>query len=202
MQQYFDGDSLGARTSSVASRIERSDDDGQTWTTVVDAPSPVASADDVRAPLNRVAWYRVVAVSALGVEATTAPVQVATPCGDVWLEGEDGRRARIRTNLRLAKGWGQEAVAPVYYGQAYGESHYGDGRTDDVTVTGTLIAGEGLEQDLASLLRGQDVYYRDPRGAAWWAQLAGRFTDDSDWIERTEISVPLTRVLGGGDDES
>ena len=70
-----------------------------------------------------------------------------------------------------------------------------------MTVTGTLIAGEGLEQDLASLLRGQDVYYRDPRGAAWWAQLAGRLTDDSDWIERTEISVPLTRVLGG-DDES
>ena len=198
--EYFDGDTIGPRVSPATARLERSDDDGRTWATVADQLDPGGGADDHRAPLNRHVLYRAIAISALGVETASDPVEAHTPSGDAWLEGEDGRRARIRTNLKLGKSWGHEAIAVAYYGQDYPTSHYGRALSDRVTITGTLAAGEDLEQDLASLLRRQDVFLRDPRGAAWWAQLAGDYTDDSDWIERAEVSIPLTRVMGADDD--
>ena len=154
---------------AAAGRLERSDDDGATWVPVPTAGVLPTTANDFTAPLNALPLYRAVSATAIGVEAASAPVTVATPSQDVWLTGRDGTMARVRLDIDLEPTWGHD-LAMEDYGREDRVAHFGRGLPLDVSVSGRLIAGYGLSTRWQHFLR-QHVYYRDPTGNAFWAAL-------------------------------
>lgn len=179
-------------TPTTAGRFERSTD-GATWQPVPGAALP-ATARDEQAPLGATVRYRAVAVSDLGVEAYSAPADVATASGTVWLVGEDHTTVRLRLEPTLSVDMGADATLEVYLGRETPEAHHGPERPVRVAVSATLV-GDDLEQDFAGL-HGQDVFYRDPTGRAWWAAVTGLAVTQSR-NDLAQIALTVEKVTHG-----
>ena len=193
----------GASTTSTA--IDRSVDDGDTWTRVGVGPGGTGTRtiQDQLAPTGLVGvLYRAVAITNLGVEAYSASVAVTTrPANDVWLVGADGTRCRVYSNIRLDASLGQDVVTEQYYGHAKPTAHYGDQRPVKIGISGTLRRGEGLEDDWAGLL-GQPVHYRDPDGRHGWGTLdATGVNQSSEWTEERQITATWEATTYDPDDD-
>lgn len=164
--------SKGPRQDAVDhNRIERSIDGGRTWQTIADGLGIGPDLNDNRVPLNQAAAWRAVAVTPLGVEAISDELHLATPSQWVWLVGEDGTGVTLRHNLGLSREHGHHRVVEHYLGRGSPEVHWGEGRPTKVAVSGALIDGHGIDQDL-SLLLGRPLHYRDPEGVALWIALS------------------------------
>lgn len=193
----------GASTTSTA--IDRSVDDGDTWTRVGVGPGGTGTRtiQDQLAPTGLVGvLYRAVAITNLGVEAYSSSVAVTTrPASDVWLVGADGTRCRVYSNIRLDASLGQDVVTEQYYGHDKPTAHYGDQRPVKIGISGTLRRGEGLEDDWAGLL-GQPVHYRDPDGRHGWGTLdATGVNQSSEWTEERQITATWEATTYDPDDD-
>jgi hypothetical protein len=193
----------GASTTSTA--IDRSVDDGDTWTRVGVGPGGTGTRtiQDQLAPTGLVGvLYRAVAITSLGVEAYSASVAVTTrPANDVWLGGADGTRCRVYSNIRLDASLGQDVVTEQYYGHDKPTAHYGDQRPVKIGISGTLRRGEGLEDDWAGLL-GQPVHYRDPDGRHGWGTLdAAGVNQSSEWTEERQLTATWEATTYDPDDD-
>ena len=193
----------GASTTSTA--IDRSVDDGDTWTRAGVGPGGTGTRtiQDQLAPTGLVGvLYRAVAITNLGVEAYSASVVVTTrPANDVWLVGADGTRCRVYSNIRLDASLGQDVVTEQYYGHEKPTAHYGDARPVKIGISGTLRRGEGLEDDWAGLL-GQPVHYRDPDGRHGWGTLdATGVNQSSEWTEERQITATWEATTYDPDDD-
>ena len=193
----------GASTTSTA--IDRSVDDGDTWTRVGVGPGGTGTRtiQDQLAPTGLVGvLYRAVAITNLGVEAYSSSVAVTTrPANDVWLVGADGTRCRVYSNIRLDASLEQDVVTEQYYGHDKPTAHYGDQRPVKIGISGTLRRGEGLEDDWAGLL-GQPVHYRDPDGRHGWGTLdATGVNQSSEWTEERQITATWEATTYDPDDD-
>lgn len=187
------GDSLAdpPTADTVSNRIERTVDGGLTWTVVADDIAPDSGAEDRRCPLNTTVQWRAVAISALGVEVAGEPVSLDTDSGAVWLEGENGATIAVRLNLEPGISRQHEVVTEQYLGHAKPTAHFGAARPVTASITGDLIDGYGMEQDLGAVL-GQIVWYRDPLGNAFAGAITDRGVDASarsQGVHRVTFSV-------------
>ena len=153
---------------AVAGRVERSDDAGLTWAETWEISDDEA-VDDWSVPTNAAPWYRGIAITALGVEAASEPVQVDTPSQFVWLRALDGQMARVELNLDLDVRLGHASTVEDY-GRERPVAHFGRPRPVEVGVSGELVAGHGLEVNWSAFL-GRHVHYRDPASNAFWARV-------------------------------
>ena len=181
----------GASTTSTA--IDRSVDDGDTWTRAGVGPGGTGTRtiQDQLAPTGLVGvLYRAVAITNLGVEAYSSSVAVTTrPANDVWLVGADGTRCRLRANIKLNVTDSQDVVSEQYYGHDRPTAHYGDARPLKIGITGTLCRNTGIDHDWTGLL-GQPVHYRDPDGRHGWGTLdASGIQQSSEWTEERAITA-------------
>jgi hypothetical protein len=179
---------------TATNRVERSDDGGDTWVTVAEGIEPDGGLTDWQVPLNSDVLYRPVAVSALGAEAIGEPIGATTSSMRVWINSDGETATWIAGNLDLSPDYGVEQETVRYYGRAYPVTHYGEGRTLTVDVSGRETATLGIGQDHTVHL-GHDVFYRDPAGRAWWATTAGISLPQSRASSR-EVSLTVTRVEG------
>ena len=161
-----------ATDEAVANRIERSANGGLTWVPLIDGLGVNAGWEDRSVPLNSSALYRAVAITELGVEAASEPLEVATPDAKVWLDGEDGISLYLYASLSLSAKYDVERVSEQYYGRTKPTVHYGDARPVSVSVGGVVPGSYGADQ-IYTLLLGQDVFFRDPEQRAWWGSVEG-----------------------------
>lgn len=179
---------------TVSNRVERSDDGGDTWVVVAEDVEPDGGLTDWQVPLNTDVQYRAVAISELGAEAIGEPIGATTSSMRVWINTDGETATWIAGNLDLSPDYGVEQETVRYYGRAYPVTHYGEGRTLTVDVSGREIATLGIGQDHTVHL-GHDVYYRDPTGRAWWATTPGISLPQSRATSR-QVSLTVTRVEG------
>lgn len=184
------GPGVAATTSN---RVERSGDAGMTWETVADGLAVDATTEDPLPPFRPGLLFRAVAISELGAETASDPVELDTPCGDLWLTGEDGAACRIELDLALQVSYGHTRVIEDYYGQPLPEAHYGEGRPVQWQISGALLKGQGLEQDWRTLL-GQDCYLREPGGDAMWVSLQA-ISHSSQWVAERSIQLTADAVV-------
>lgn len=177
---------------TVANRVERSDDGGDTWMIVAEDVEPDGGLTDWQVPLNTDVQYRAVAISDLGAEAIGEPIGATTSSMRVWINSDGETATWIAGSLDLSPDYGVEQETVRYYGRAYPVTHYGEGRTLTVDVSGREIATLGIGQNHTVHL-GHDVYYRDPTGRAWWATTAGISLPQSRASSR-QVSLTVTRV--------
>lgn len=190
---WFDGDTP-ATVDPVAARIERSDNQGATWTTVADQLPLGAGVGDDEVPLNRDPLYRAVSISDLGVEQAGDPVTVTTATSRVWLQSELGK-LYVLGAVDLAPNLGSERTVEDYWEDEYPTAHYGRGSTERVQVSGSWYTPEDLTQDPKVAL-GRDVFYRDPAGRAWWGTV-GNMQGSQPWAGRYDLSFEVERVTHG-----
>lgn len=171
--------------------IERSDDDGATWVLIADDLPDLAGVGDDRVPLNSTPTYRAVAVSSLGVEASTTTT-VSTASGRVWLASDAGR-IQIRHQLTMQSTPTVERAIEHYLGDTYPTAHYGDGRPLRIAVSGAWL-GDEQAQDVQTVL-GADCWYRDPVGRAFWASVESLPTSHPNSII-WPVSLTVERVDG------
>ena len=177
----------------VSARIDRSLDGGQTWTALADLPLNAGMGDD-RVPLNVDAIYRAVSISALGAEAYSLTADVTTTTSRAWLQAEDGRRLCIYHALSMSSQMGSARTLETYLGDAKPTAYYGTARPVSISLSGKWL-DEELTQDYAAVL-GSDVWYRDPRGRAFWAsveQVSGG-EPHSVW---SDVSLTVDEVAHG-----
>jgi len=192
--QVADGVAGVGVAETVANRIERSLGGGLTWETVADMVPVDGTTADPLPPFRPTLLYRAVAISALGAETESAPVEVDATCGDLWLTAEDGARCRIELDLALQVSYGHTRVAEEYLGQVLPEAHYGDGRPVQWRISGALLEGQGLDQDWRVLL-GQDCYLREPGGDAMWVSIQpDGINHSSQWIKERSITLTADAV--------
>ena len=160
----------GGVAETVANRIERSVDGGVTWTELVDGLGPDAAWTDPLPPFQAAVLYRVAAISALGAETLSDPIEVDATHGEIWIVGEDGATLVLGLALSIDPEWGHERVSEQYLGDRYPTAHYGQARPVMVRVSAAQLDGHGIDSE-PWLLLGQDVYYRDPEGRAMWASI-------------------------------
>lgn len=190
---WFDGDTP-ATVDPVAARIERSDNDGGTWTTIANNLPLGAGVGDDEVPLNTSPRYRAVSISDLGVEQAGDPVTVHTATSRVWLQSDLGK-LYILGAVALAPNLGSERTVEDYWEDEYPTAHYGRGASERVQVSGSWYTPEDLAQDLRVAL-GRDVFYRDPAGRAWWGTV-GDVRGSQPWAGRYDLSFDVERVTHG-----
>ena len=155
---------------TIANRVERSDDGGDTWVTVAEDVEPDGGLTDWQVPLNTDVQYRAVAISELGAEAIGEPIGATTSSRAVWLRGPAGDMLAIERNVQLQADPRQDVVLEQYYGRTRPAAHYGDARPATVQVSGLLWEGH-RQTWRPELLLGGDIYYRDPEGRAFWGSV-------------------------------
>lgn len=191
--ENYAGDGV-TTVDTTHNRVERSTDLGATWVALdPDLPLDVGM-EDALVPLGTIVWYRAAAISTLDTEATTV-VEVTTTSSRVWITGRDGATLMVLANPSLDIQDGHERVSEMYYGRSKPTPHYGEGRPVTVGVSGDLVRDEGYGQDVQPLL-GQDVFYRDPTGRAFWASVTSGFgrTMDSGGHQREGISFTVEQI--------
>ena len=190
---WFDGDTP-ATVDPVEARIERSDNDGGTWTPIADGLPLGAGIGDDEVPLNRDPLYRAVSISDLGVENPGDPVTVHTGTSRVWLRSELGKLF-LYGDVNLAPFYGHERVLEDYWEDDYPTAHYGRGQTERVQVSGTWHTAEERAQDPRVVL-GRDVFYRDPAGRAWWGSVDA-MQGGQPWAGQTDWALTVERTTHG-----
>lgn len=194
---------------TVAHRVARSVDGGNTWTLVADDLGPVTSINDWEAPAGGTYHYRITALSALP-SATHTVVEVTVPATPVncaiWIGGGPGfaHAAQIVWNPTTSVNGGRERRLNVYSGRTHPVETSSRQVPRTLWVQATIFPDRHNE-DAATVEDLQDVFdtpgphlYRDHTGRVMYGTLSP--LDASTDVEGvTSISFSITRTARGTD---
>ena len=184
-----------ATADTVANRLERSEDGGETWQVVAAGLQLDAGVIDWQAATNLDVLYRAVAISALGVEAIGDELLLRTDSPFAFI-GQDGMVLPVPYNLQLGGQHAPHVTTHRFLGRRKRVAVYALDYDPDTTVTLQGVTLSYKQEDMFKAMLLKPVHYRDPAGRKFWAAI----TSALDWDPKTygwaDISITVEELDG------